>query len=138
MLRYWALFCVIGAAVSVLVAFPKAQRERRLKKHGRTATGICRGHLNPEAESEPMRVRCGIRTYPEQKGEIWVVVRTHERIPQVGEQFTVVYDPEDPLHAESLDVIRESRVWGYGDLASLPVWALLFLLYGGCMAAASD
>ncbi|WP_217212206.1 hypothetical protein [Streptomyces sp. AC550_RSS872] len=137
-LRYWALFCAVGAAVSALVSFPKAQRERRLNKHGRTATGICRGHLNPKAEGEPMRVRCGIRTHPEQKGEIWVVVRTHDRIPQVGEQFTVVYDPEDPLHAESLDVIRESRTWGYGDLVSLPIWASIFLVYGGCMAAASD
>lgn len=138
MLRYWALFCAIGAFVSMLVASPRARRERRLKKHGRTATGICRGHLNAKAEGEPIRVRCGIRTHSEQRGEIWVTVRTHDRIPQVGEEFTVVYDPEDPLHAESLDVIRESRFWGYGDLVSLPVWASIFLAYGGCMATAPD
>ncbi|MFE9439682.1 hypothetical protein ACFYO2_11820 [Streptomyces sp. NPDC006602] len=135
--RYWALFCAIGAAVSMLVAFPRAQRERRLRRHGRTATGICRGHLNPQEEGGPMRVRCGIRTHPEQKGEIWVVVRTHDRIPQVGDEFTIVYDPADPVHAESLDVIRESRTWGYGDLVWLPIWASFFLLYGGCMAAAA-
>lgn len=74
-----------------------------------------------------MRVRCGIRTHPEQVGENWVVVRTHHRIPQVGDRFTVGYDPADPLHAESLDVIRESRTWGYGDVVWLPVRASFFL-----------
>ncbi|MFF8398688.1 hypothetical protein [Streptomyces sp. NPDC016172] len=137
-MRYWALFCAIGAAVSMLAAFPRARRERLLRRHGRTAIGICRGHLNPEEEGGPMRVRCGIRTYPEQKGEIWVVVRTHDRIPQVGEQFTVVYDPEDPLHAESLEVIRESRMWGYGDIVCLLLWVCAFLIYGGCTALAAD
>jgi hypothetical protein len=136
--RYWALFCAIGAAVSMLAAFPRARRQRRLRRHGRTAIGICRGHLNPEEEGGPIRVRCGIRTYPEQKGEIWVVVRTQERIPQVGEQFTMVYDTEDPLYAESLEVIGKSHVWGYGDIVWLPVWVCVFLVYGGCMAIAAD
>ncbi|PNG19920.1 hypothetical protein C1J00_23060 [Streptomyces cahuitamycinicus] len=43
-MRYWALFCAIGAGVSMLVAFPRARRQRRLRGHGRTAIGICRGH----------------------------------------------------------------------------------------------
>jgi len=131
--RGWAIFCAVLAIVTYPFFYPRASRERRLRRHGRVITAVCREHLNAPGEDR-IRVRCGYRPDPD-KGEVRAVVRTHERIPQVGDEFKVIYDPRDPRFAENLDVVGRSA-FGREDILVVAVWAVFFLVGAGCAASA--
>ena len=131
--RGWAIFCAVFAVVNILIFRPRAAGERRLRRHGRVTTAVCRAHLNALGDG-PIRVRCGHRLCPD-GAEFHAVVRTREHIPQVGEEFKVVYDPREPNLAESLDVTR-TPLFGREDIFALAMWTGLFLVGTGCSAAA--
>lgn len=134
MLLVWSVLCALIGLLTVLAATPQSRRERRLRRHGRTATAICREHLNGKYGEGPMRVRCGFRLTPD-GCEYRAVVGTRERIPQVGEQVRIVYDPQDPRIAENLE-LTASVSFGRDDLIALTIWVLFYLVTTGCMTAA--
>lgn len=135
-MRGWTILCAAGAALLWLCLFPSSRRERRLRRRGRSVTAICLAHLNPATGDGPIRVRCGYRPDP-QGAEYRVVVRTHEHIPQVGDELLITYDPKNPHHAENQDLL-DTWWYGYGDLI-LPLTLLGgLLLAGGCAAAMSS
>ena len=131
-MRGWAIFCAVFAVANILIFRPRAAVERRLRRHGRVTTAVCRAHLNALGDG-PMRVRCGYQLRPD-GAEFHAVVRTREHIPQVGEEFKVVYDPREPNLAESLDVTR-TPLFGREDIFALAMWTGLFLVGTGCSAA---
>ncbi len=134
MLLKLAVVCAILGVLTALLATPRARRERRLRKHGRLTTAICREVLNPADPDGPMRIRCGFRVEPH-RGEYRAVVRTRERVPQVGEELKIAYDPEDPGYAESLD---HMTTWSFGrnDLILVVIWVITYLVAASCVAAA--
>ncbi|MCX5560160.1 DUF3592 domain-containing protein [Streptomyces sp. NBC_00038] len=132
-MRGWAIFCSVFAVVQVLIFSPEARRQRRLRRHGRVITAVCLEHFNARGDG-PIRVRCGYLPDPD-GGQVRAIVQTHERIPQVGEELKVLYDPRDPQHAENLDITR-GPAFGRGDIVSGAMWAGFFLIGAGCAAAA--
>ncbi|WP_328873352.1 hypothetical protein OHT76_26555 [Streptomyces sp. NBC_00287] len=128
------IFCAVLGILSALLATPRARRERRLRKHGRTATAICREILNPAEPEGPMRIRCGFQVEPH-RGEYRAVVRTRERVPQVGEELRIAYDPEDPAYAENLDCMTTAS-FGREDLIMAAVWVVTYLVAASCVATA--
>jgi hypothetical protein len=131
----WIIFCTCGAALMWLVLLPVSLRERRPRRHGRAATAICREHLNAATGDGPIRVRCGYRPNP-QGGQYRAVVRTHERIPQVGEEMRIVYDPKNPHRAENQDLLA-TWWYGYSDLLVPLIWLGLLIVTAGCGAVAT-
>lgn len=129
-MRGWIIFCTCGAALMWLALLPGSLRERRLRKRGRVAKAVCREHLNAVHSDGPIRVRCGYRPDP-QGAEYRVIVRTHQHIPQVGEEMRIVYDPKNPHHAENLDLL-DTWWYGYADLLVPLVWLGLLVVTGGC------
>lgn len=134
MLLTLAVCCAALAALSALLATPRSRRERRLRKHGRVATAVCREVLNPAEPEGPIRIRCGFRVEPH-RGEYRAVVRTRERIPQVGEELRIAYDPEDPAVAESLDHMTTPS-FGREDVIVVGVWLVAYLVMASCVATA--
>lgn len=127
------IFWIVIGGIAVLVSYPESRRQRRLRKHGRVIKAVCREHLNADREDGPIRVRCGYRPDPE-KGEVRAIVQTRERIPQVGEELRVVYDPEEPRRAENLDLLSKPS-YGHGDVIVLAIVSGYFLVTAGCVAA---
>lgn len=114
---------VISAAVTPLIwlgCLPFTLPERRLRRHGRVIAAVCRQHLNPDHSDGPIRLRCTYRPDP-QRGEYTAIVRTDEHIPQVGEEFEIVYDPKNPHRAENHDVTTKGW-YGYGDVLISLIW----------------
>ncbi|CCK27977.1 putative secreted protein [Streptomyces davaonensis JCM 4913] len=134
MLLKLTIVCAVLAALSALLATPRSRRERRLRKHGRVATAICREHLNPADPDGPMRIRCGFRVEPH-RGEYRVVVRTREHVPQVGEELRIAYDPGDPGFAENLEYMT-APAYGREDLVVVGVWVAAYLVMASCAAGA--
>ncbi|WP_129799182.1 hypothetical protein [Streptomyces sp. F001] len=128
------IFFAVTGALAALLASPRSRRERRLRKHGRLATAICREHLNPAEPEGPMRIRCGFRVEPH-RGEYRAVVRTRESIPQVGAELRIVYDPQDPAYAENLDYMTTAS-FGRGDLIVAALWIVMYLMAASCVATA--
>lgn len=124
----WVVIC----GIAVLVSYPESRRQRRLRKHGRVIKAVCREHLNAEPDG-PIRVRCGYWPDPE-KGEVRAIVQTYKRIPQVGEELRVVYDPAEPRLAENLDLLSKPS-YGHGDVIALAIVSGYFLVTAGCVAA---
>lgn len=132
-MRGWIIFCVCGAVLMWLGLLPVSVRQRRLRRHGRVTTAVCREHLNSDTGDGPIRVRCTYRPDP-QGGVYWAVVRTHDHIPQVGEEMRIVYDPDHPQRAENMDLLA---TWWYGhsDVLVPLIWLMLLVVTAGCAAA---
>ncbi|GAA3973209.1 hypothetical protein GCM10022232_00310 [Streptomyces plumbiresistens] len=69
------------------------------------------------------------------KGEYTVVVRTRERIPRIGEEIEIVYDPQDLSNAENAE-LASMPSFGRHDIIVLLGWVGIYLVSVSCLAAA--
>ncbi len=68
------------------------------------------------------------------KGE-YTVVRTRERIPRIGEEIEIVYDPQDLSNAENAE-LASMPSFGRHDIIVLLGWVGIYLVSVSCVGAA--
>ncbi|CAM5699510.1 hypothetical protein [Streptomyces aurantiogriseus] len=98
--NYAIPFLIISVpfGVTSLLFIPKQLRERRLRKSGVETLAVCEERIRRGGTAVEM-LNCSFRTTD--GDEAWALVRTPRPVPQVGDEFPVVFDRRNPSTVES-------------------------------------
>ncbi|MEV4439686.1 hypothetical protein AB0K09_11805 [Streptomyces sp. NPDC049577] len=96
------LLLIVSTPVATM-AWIFGRDERRLKKRGRAVSAVCTEHIYRDSVT-PVYVRCAFPA--DGHGETDARVLAPRPAPEVGDSFTVLYDPESPRIAQSAYGLR--------------------------------
>ncbi|MFD7820898.1 DUF3592 domain-containing protein [Streptomyces sp. NPDC059694] len=119
-------FVCVPLTALVLLSLPTQLRDNRLKRRGVETEAVCRELIRRNGILVHF-IRC---SYQQTDGRPMVTrINSPRPVPQVGESFTVVFDPQRPEEAASAQYLasRQTQL-GYAFQAALAVLVTVAVL----------
>lgn len=129
-IAYSALFVTVPMAIFSLVLIPRQLRMRNLRARGVSVSAVCEERLYQGGVSV-IRVNCVFS--PADGQVIRARVNAPKAPPRVGQEFSVVFDPEKPQVAESFDHLHSRG--RYGLMAFQATTVLIVLIAVGIVVS---